>query len=99
MGLVVPCVLCGPLEESVPGVPGADYPVLSSPPQTSFSCTGKSDGGYYADREARCQGQILSTTTRLDVHRCDRNMPTLKKLPYFSYEQDQILFSGHRFTQ
>ena len=41
---------------SVPGIPGEDYPVLSAPPDTAFTCEGKVNGGYYADAEARCQG-------------------------------------------
>ena len=39
----------------IPGVPGQDYPILSSIPQTSFSCEGKVYGGYYADPAADCQ--------------------------------------------
>ena len=42
------------LAASVPGVPGEDYPILSSPPDTSFVCDGYVSG-YYADTEARCQ--------------------------------------------
>ncbi|XP_058804174.1 GATA zinc finger domain-containing protein 14-like [Phymastichus coffea] len=42
-------------EDSVPGVPGRDYPNLTSIPATSFSCAGKTAGGYYADVETRCQ--------------------------------------------
>ena len=45
------------LSGSIPGVPGEDYPILSSPPQTSFSCSDKVKGGYYSDQEARCQGK------------------------------------------
>merc|ERR1711892_266339 len=39
----------------IPGVPGQDYPILSSIPKTSFSCEGKVLGGYYADPAADCQ--------------------------------------------
>merc|ERR1711892_481724 len=39
----------------IPGVPGQDYPILSSIPKTSFSCEGKVYGGYYADSAADCQ--------------------------------------------
>ena len=42
-------------EDSVPGLPGRDYPNLTSIPDTSFSCNGKTPGGYYADVETRCQ--------------------------------------------
>ena len=45
----------GSLEESVPGVPGEDYPIFSEVPDTSFSCDGQVEGGYYADPEAECQ--------------------------------------------
>ena len=45
---------------SVPGLPGEDYPILAVPPETSFTCTDKVNGGYYADTEARCQGRQKS---------------------------------------
>ena len=32
-----------------------DYPILSTVPETSFSCAGKAEGGYYADVETGCQ--------------------------------------------
>ena len=55
--LAMPVSLCqSSLSSSVPGVPGEDYPVLSSPPATSFTCLDRRDGGYYADQEAGCQG-------------------------------------------
>ena len=54
----MPVSLCqNSLSSSVPGVPGEDYPVLSSPPSTSFTCRDRRDGGYYADQEAGCQGE------------------------------------------
>ena len=43
------------LAASVPGVPGEDYPILSSPPDTSFVCDGQPAPGYYSDPEADCQ--------------------------------------------
>ena len=43
------------LEETIPGVPGEDYPILSEVPETAFTCDGQVDGGYYADPEAECQ--------------------------------------------
>nr|XP_045581730.1 trihydrophobin-like isoform X2 [Procambarus clarkii] len=47
------------LQENIPGggVPGEDYPVLASPPDTDFSCDAQAVAGYYADTdpEARCQ--------------------------------------------
>jgi len=45
----------GSLEETIPGVPGDDYPIFSDVPETSFLCDGQVDGGYYADPEAECQ--------------------------------------------
>jgi len=39
----------------IPGTADIDYPVLSSVPETSFSCRDQQIGGYYADVEARCQ--------------------------------------------
>merc|ERR1712183_72868 len=43
------------LEEVIPGVPGEDYPIYSTVPDTSFDCRGRFDGGYYGDPEADCQ--------------------------------------------
>merc|ERR1711976_211435 len=41
------------LRESVPGEPGVDYPIFSSPPDTGFTCDDKE--GIYADVSAQCQ--------------------------------------------
>ena len=43
------------LEENIPGVPGDDYPIFAEVPDTSFTCDGQVEGGYYADPEAECQ--------------------------------------------
>lgn len=43
------------LRDSVPGEPGDDYPIYSSIEETSFSCSDKVFGGYYADPEQECQ--------------------------------------------
>ncbi|XP_047471198.1 pupal cuticle protein 36-like [Penaeus chinensis] len=47
------------LSESIPGggVPGEDYPILASVPDTGFSCDAQAVQGYYADTaaEAGCQ--------------------------------------------
>merc|ERR1712038_2096592 len=43
------------LGNSIPGVPGEDYPIYSEVPESGFSCEGQVDGGYYADPEAECQ--------------------------------------------
>merc|ERR1711970_1057809 len=45
----------GSLEETIPGIPGDDYPIFAEVPETSFVCDGQADGGYYADPEAECQ--------------------------------------------
>merc|ERR1719483_489994 len=42
------------LSVAIPGTPGEDYPIYSSPPETSFLCGGYIEG-YYADPEAECQ--------------------------------------------
>ncbi|XP_066950729.1 pro-resilin-like [Macrobrachium rosenbergii] len=47
------------LAENIPGggVPGQDYPILASVPDTGFSCDAQNVPGYYADtdRQAGCQ--------------------------------------------
>jgi len=43
------------LRDSVPGEPGVDYPIYSAIEDTSFSCSDKVFGGYYADQEQECQ--------------------------------------------
>ena len=45
----------GSLEETIPGVPGDDYPIFADVPETAFICEGLVEGGYYADPEAECQ--------------------------------------------
>jgi hypothetical protein len=45
----------GGLEVSIPGIPGEDYPIYPSVPDTGFSCDGLVEGGYYADPAAECQ--------------------------------------------
>ena len=42
------------LSIAIPGSPGEDYPIYSTPPETSFLCDGYIEG-YYADPEAECQ--------------------------------------------
>merc|ERR1711923_524500 len=49
------------LLQSVPGVPGEDYPIYAEVPETAFSCDGQVDGGYYADPEAECQAFHICT--------------------------------------
>merc|ERR1719290_452556 len=44
------------LIETIPGDPGVDYPIYSLPvPDSSFSCDGRVEGGYYSDTELQCQ--------------------------------------------
>ncbi|CAB4059524.1 unnamed protein product [Lepeophtheirus salmonis] len=43
------------LEAALPGIPGEDYPILAEVPETSFSCEGQVEGGYYADPDTECQ--------------------------------------------
>ena len=43
------------LRMAVPGNPGEDYPIYAEVPDTSFTCEGRVEGGYYADIEAECQ--------------------------------------------
>ena len=43
------------LRMAVPGTPGEDYPILAEVPETGFDCSGRVEGGYYADTEALCQ--------------------------------------------
>ena len=42
------------LSTAIPGSPGEDYPIYSSPPETRFVCEGYIEG-YNADPEAECQ--------------------------------------------
>jgi hypothetical protein len=35
------------LEKAVPGVPGQDYPIYASVPETPFTCDGQVEGGEY----------------------------------------------------
>jgi len=49
------------LGNSIPGVPGEDYPIYSEVPESGFTCDGQVDGGYYADPEAECQAFHICT--------------------------------------
>jgi len=49
------------LLQSIPGVPGEDYPIYAEVPETAFACDGQVDGGYYADPEAECQAFHICT--------------------------------------
>merc|ERR1719438_122205 len=49
------------LGNSIPGVPGEDYPIYSEVPESGFTCDGQVDGGYYSDPEAECQAFHICT--------------------------------------
>merc|ERR1712123_76010 len=49
------------LGNSIPGVPGEDYPIYAEVPESGFVCDGQVDGGYYADPEAECQAFHICT--------------------------------------
>merc|ERR1712036_104114 len=49
------------LGNSIPGVPGEDYPIYAEVPESGFTCDGQVDGGYYADPEAECQAFHICT--------------------------------------
>ncbi|TRY70152.1 hypothetical protein TCAL_06644 [Tigriopus californicus] len=49
------------LEKAVPGVPGKDYPIYASVPETAFTCEGQIEGGYYADPAVQCQAFHICT--------------------------------------
>jgi len=42
------------LAQNIPGVPGEDYPIFVTPPDTGFDCDEQIEG-YYADQDADCQ--------------------------------------------
>ena len=50
-----------PLTETIPGVPGLDYPIISSVPYTTLHCQDMPWPGFYADTEARCQVKLQIT--------------------------------------
>ena len=49
------------LGDTIPGVPGEDYPIYAEVPESGFACDGQVDGGYYADPEAECQAFHICT--------------------------------------
>lgn len=54
------------LSRTVSGSPGRDYPIYSAAPNTSFSCDGLENGGFYADREAGCQSFHICISSTAD---------------------------------
>lgn len=53
--LVPRLMALAPLSETIPGVPGLDYPIMGLVPYTNFYCSNMPWPGFYADTEARCQ--------------------------------------------
>ncbi|XP_066950734.1 pro-resilin-like [Macrobrachium rosenbergii] len=49
------------LAENIPGggVPGVDYPILASVPDTGFSCDAQNVPGYYADTDGQAGCQVF----------------------------------------
>ncbi|GBN40361.1 hypothetical protein AVEN_27870-1 [Araneus ventricosus] len=43
------------LRSTIPGIPGVDYPLYQSVPDTSFRCQDQRNPGFYGDVEAQCQ--------------------------------------------
>ncbi|XP_068233971.1 uncharacterized protein [Palaemon carinicauda] len=63
----------GSLADSIPGggVPGQDYPILASVPNTGFTCTSQQFPGYYADTQSGCQAfHICQFDGRQDSFLC-----------------------------
>jgi len=54
------------LRNALPGEPGQDYPIHAAIKETSFSCSGKVFGGYYADQEQQCQTYHVCLKDGLD---------------------------------
>eukprot|EP00090_Calanus_glacialis_P038385 TRINITY_DN669_c0_g1_i4.p1 TRINITY_DN669_c0_g1~~TRINITY_DN669_c0_g1_i4.p1 ORF type:complete len:341 (-),score=88.23 TRINITY_DN669_c0_g1_i4:233-1102(-) len=54
------------LGNSIPGVPGEDYPIYAEVPESGFTCDGQVDGGYYADPEQECQAYHVCLRDPLD---------------------------------
>ena len=54
------------LGNSIPGVPGEDYPIYAEVPETGFSCEGQVDGG-----KGGTQGVI-----QMNHHKTIRQNPT-----------------------
>ena len=71
----------------IPGVPGQDYPILSSILQTSFSCEGKVYGGYYADLTADCQVFHVAVSQEASTH-------FFAKIGPFSIRPTSLVTSG-----
>ncbi|GFR23588.1 chitin-binding type-2 domain-containing protein [Trichonephila clavata] len=47
------------LQSTIPGIPGVDYPLYQSVPETSFKCQNQRNPGFYGDVEAQCQKNAM----------------------------------------
>jgi hypothetical protein len=58
------------LGKSIPGRPGADYPILAAVPYTNFYCDEQAYPGFFADVETRCQGEfkLIFMSTRKSLN-------------------------------
>jgi len=74
------------LGETIPGVPGQDYPIYVQPPETDFSCNDKIQG-YYADPDANCQS----------FHICARNVEGENLIKYSFLCPNGTLFNQQYF--
>ncbi|GIX85964.1 uncharacterized protein CDAR_84541 [Caerostris darwini] len=43
------------LQSTIPGIPGVDYPLYQTVPDTSFQCQNQRYPGFYGDVESQCQ--------------------------------------------
>ena len=57
------------LRSTIPGEPGVDYPIYGSDSfsLSSFSCSGRVSGVYYADSELRCQVSSSDNATNFNL--------------------------------
>ena len=49
------------LLQSIPGVPGEDYPIYSEVPETAFACDGQVDGGEFEfSKQEKCKSKLAN---------------------------------------
>lgn len=61
-----------------------DYPILATLPRTSFSCSGKAEGGLYADVETGCQVGRLGGIAQV-FHTCGGGRRVVNKFSFIKY--------------
>ena len=99
----------GPLLQNpaISGVPGEDYPVhVKVPDKTSFSCDGRTDGGFYGDPspESRCQvfhrcaGQGNSSGIKLAKSKLGRFLIKINWLFFVNFGWYQLTLNGFACT-